>query len=124
MVAPSLKQCGPPEFSAMLPPSVQADWLDGSGAKKSPKGAAAREISRLTTPVWQRAVRSPGLTSRTRFIPAREITTPPSIGVAPPERPVPAPRAVNGTPAAAQARTTRATSAVERGSATAWGALR
>ena len=124
MAEPNLKQWGPPEFSAMLPPRVQADWLEGSGAKKRPCGAAAREISRLTTPVWQRAVRSSGAISRMRFIRVSETTTPPESGVAPPESPVPAPRAVKGTPAAAAARTTAAASPVVRGRATASGALR
>ena len=32
VVVPCLKQCGPPEFSATLPPMVQAFWLEGSGA--------------------------------------------------------------------------------------------
>ena len=36
VVTPYLRQCGPPEFSATLPPIVQAFWLDGSGAKKNP----------------------------------------------------------------------------------------
>ena len=31
-VTPYLRQCGPPAFSATLPPIVQAAWLDGSGA--------------------------------------------------------------------------------------------
>jgi hypothetical protein len=31
-VRPYFRQCTPPEFSAMLPPMVQAIWLDGSGA--------------------------------------------------------------------------------------------
>ncbi len=38
--------------------------------------------------------------------------------------PVPPPRAVTGTPAAAQARTTRATSSVSRGNTTAAGSTR
>ena len=32
VVTPYLRQCAPPEFMAMLPPIVQASWLDGSGA--------------------------------------------------------------------------------------------
>ena len=32
VVVPYLRQCTPPEFSAMLPPIEQAIWLDGSGA--------------------------------------------------------------------------------------------
>src|SRR2546422_703717 len=31
-VTPYFRQCGPPEFSATLPPSVHAVWLEGSGA--------------------------------------------------------------------------------------------
>src|SRR2546430_168166 len=31
-VTPYLRQCGPPAFSATLPPMVHAVWLDGSGA--------------------------------------------------------------------------------------------
>ena len=31
-VRPYFRQCTPPEFSATLPPIVQAIWLDGSGA--------------------------------------------------------------------------------------------
>ena len=41
-----------------------------------------------------------------RFIRASEITTPSATGSAPPERPVPAPRATNGTPCSWQSRTT------------------
>ena len=32
VVVPYFRVWGPPEFSATLPPSVQASWLDGSGA--------------------------------------------------------------------------------------------
>jgi hypothetical protein len=32
VVTPYLSVCGPPEFSATLPPIVHAGWLDGSGA--------------------------------------------------------------------------------------------
>ena len=32
VVSPYFRQCTPPEFSATLPPMVQAIWLDGSGA--------------------------------------------------------------------------------------------
>ena len=31
-VTPYLRQCGPPAFSATLPPIVHTVWLDGSGA--------------------------------------------------------------------------------------------
>ena len=55
---------------------------------------------------------------------ASEMTTPPAIGVAPPESPVPAPRATNGTPSRWHARTTACTCAVEDGSATSSGTAR
>jgi hypothetical protein len=32
VVSPYFRQCTPPEFSATLPPMVQAIWLEGSGA--------------------------------------------------------------------------------------------
>ena len=50
-----------------------------------------------------------------RFIRASEITMPSATGSAPPESPVPAPRATKGTPSRAQMRTTACTSAVEPG---------
>ena len=55
---------------------------------------------------------------------ASETTTPPAMGVAPPESPVPAPRATNGTRAAWHARTTACTSSVVPGSATSSGTAR
>jgi hypothetical protein len=36
VVTPYLRQWGPPAFSATLPPTVQAAWLDGSGTYCSP----------------------------------------------------------------------------------------
>ena len=32
LVTPYFRQCTPPEFSATLPPMLQATWLEGSGA--------------------------------------------------------------------------------------------
>ena len=54
----------------------------------------------------------------------RPMTTPSATGSAPPERPVPAPRATNGTSAPAQVRTTAATCSVVSGSTTAAGETR
>jgi hypothetical protein len=53
----------------------------------------------------------------------REVTTrtPSACGSAPPDRPVPEPRATNGTPASVQAVTTAATSAVVSASTTSPG---
>ncbi len=55
---------------------------------------------------------------------ASPITIPSAIGIAPPERPVPAPRATNGTPWSDAIATAAATSAVVRGSTTACGIAR
>ncbi len=52
------------------------------------------------------------------------IRTPPSTGVAPPERPVPAPRATTGTRASSSRRMQSAVSRVVRGSATSSGSAR
>ena len=49
------------------------------------------------------------------------ISTPSVRGSAPPDRPVPLPRATNGTPARAHSATTTATSAAEPGSTTSAG---
>ena len=56
----------------------------------------------------------------------RDITmsTPSTGASAPPDRPVPDPRATNGTPAAAHARTTPATCSAVSGSTTRPGMLR
>ena len=51
-------------------------------------------------------------------------TTPPGVGRAPPERPVPEPRGTSGTPAARATRTTSTTSSVEAGSTTRRGRIR
>ena len=50
-----------------------------------------------------------------------EMTTPPSIGSEPPDRPVPDPRATHGTSARWQAATTAATSSALSGSTAAAG---
>ena len=55
---------------------------------------------------------------------ASPITMPSATGTAPPERPVPAPRATNGTPCASQARTAATTCSVVAGSTTASGTAR
>ena len=51
-------------------------------------------------------------------------TIEPSLGRAPPESPVPAPRGTIGTPASRAARTTATTSSVEPGSTTRSGRVR
>ncbi len=55
---------------------------------------------------------------------ASERTIPSATGSAPPDNPVPAPRATKGTPSRAQMRTTPCTSAVDPGSTTSSGIAR
>ena len=46
VVVPYLSVCGPPEFSATLPPIVQAAWLDGIGRVEEPVAARRRARAR------------------------------------------------------------------------------
>ena len=55
-----------------------------------------------------------------RFIRAKLTNTPPRAGMAPPDRPVPAPRAVYGTPCALHSLMTADTSWALIGNTTAW----
>src|SRR5690606_3914416 len=120
-VTPYFRQCGPPAFSATFPPIVQAACELGSGAYVSPYGAAARLNRTFTTPGSTRARRFAASIDRIRSIRARDTTTAPSRASAPPDNPVPAPRATNGTPARSSTRSTAETSAVPRGRTTARG---
>ena len=79
---------------------------------------------RLVTPGSTTARRATGSTSRTRRIRDMTISTPSECGTAPPDRPVPLPRATNGTPCSAHARTTPATSSAVLGSTTRAGVVR
>ena len=117
VVTPYSRQCGPPELLATLPPTEHDCWLEGSGAKCSPRGATARDRSRLSTPGWTQASRCSASTSRMRFILVVTITTGgmSPAGVAPPASPVPEPRGTNGPPWSRQTRTAAATSAVVSG---------
>ena len=120
-VTPYFAQRSPPALVATLPPMVEILKLAGSGAYISPCTAAAALRSALMTPGSTTAVSSSGLRSRMRFIRSRLSTTQPSLACAPPETPVPAPRATSGTPRAAQARTVAWTSATDSARTTACG---
>jgi hypothetical protein len=73
----------------------------------TPGSTTTRWLGRSTSRIWRMRV--------------SEITIPSATGVAPPDRPDPAPRATQGTPARWQARTTAWTSSVDPGSTTADG---
>jgi hypothetical protein len=87
-------------------------------------GPAAFDTSRLVTPGSTTRRWLGRSTSSTRFIRFTEITMPSSTGSAPPDRPVPEPRATHGTSASWQARSTACTSGAEPGSTTARGVTR
>src|SRR5689334_11226827 len=95
-VTPYLTQHTPPAFVATLPPSVDHGELAGSGGYHNPCSATAARRSSLTTPGWTTANRSNGLISRISDIASKESTTQPSMAFAPPDSPVPAPRATTG----------------------------
>ncbi len=80
--------------------------------------------ARLVTPGSTMARRLSGSTSSTRRIREVTMSTPSLRGSAPPDSPVPEPRATNGTPAPAQARTTAAICSARSGSTTSAGAVR
>ena len=124
VVTPYLRQCGPPAFSATLPPIVHALWLDGSGAYCSPYGRAAAPSLALTTPGSTTASRLSPSTRRIRFSRVNTRSTAPGSASAPPESPVPAPRGTNGTPCTARSRTTAISSSREPGRTTRSGRRR
>jgi hypothetical protein len=93
----------------MLPPMVDQGELAGSGGYQSPCSAALARSSSLTTPAWTTASRSKGSIRRIWLSRSSAMITPPSMALAPPDSPVPAPRAVTGTPNLAQTRTAATT---------------
>src|SRR5947209_8042317 len=103
-----------------MAPIEQTTWLEGSGGKKC-EGPTALEIARFVTPGSQTTRWLARSMSRMRRRRLRTIRTPSCTGRAPPERPLPEPRATHGTPAAWQARTTAATSSAVPGSTAARG---
>src|SRR3954454_5113748 len=112
VVTPSDRQCGPPELLATLPPIEQLCWLLGSGAKCNPYFVTALVRSRFNTPGSTHASLLTGSTDSTRFILVVTIIIASSSGVAPPARPVPAPRATKGCSWRTAMRTAACTSAV------------
>ena len=87
-------------------------------------GAAASLMARFLTPHCTTAVRASRSMATMRLNLARLSVTPSGFGSAPPESPVPAPRATTGTPSRWQAQSTAATSASVSGRATTSGCSR
>ena len=120
MVTPYFTQHSPPALVAMLPPMLQISNDDGSGGYHRPCSAAAFFTSALNSPGWQTAVRVTGSTVMSRIF-SVDSTIPSSSAVAPPDRPLPAPRVTTGTRLAVAQRSTVCTSSVRRGRTTASG---
>src|SRR5690606_22985846 len=116
-----LTQQMPPALVETLPPIVDHGELAASGGYQAPCSRQAVRRSSLTTPGCTTASCSRGLIYRMEFIRSSAITTPLSKALAPPDRPVPAPRGTTGTPASAQTRTAAATCSVVVGRTTASG---
>ncbi len=110
MQVPHSTQSLPPAFSAMLPPMVQAQALVGSVAKTSPWWVACSIAASVMTPAsrsirWPSTVRPSSRTNgrvempRIRFsFSVFTITQSGVSGMAPPVRPVPAPRGMAWSP--------------------------
>ncbi len=95
-VTPYFAHRRPPALVAMLPPMVEMALLAGSGEYQRPSGASRALRSSLRTPGSTTASSSASLTSRIRSMPRTDSTISPAVAVAPPARPVPAPRVTTG----------------------------
>src|SRR3954451_11460101 len=111
-VTPYFTQHTPPAFVATLPPMVDHGELAGSGGYHKPCAAAAAHRSSLTTPGCTTANRSSGSIRTMSAIASSDSTTHPSVAFAPPESPVPAPRATTDTPCCRHTSTALRTSSV------------
>ena len=108
-VKPYFRQWAPPAFSATLPPIEQTSCEDGSGAYASPCGVASRVTHRLMTPGSTTIRALSASTGSMRRSRDSTSSTPSAEGRAPPDSPVPEPRATKGTPASAHSRTVSTT---------------
>ena len=122
-VTPYFAQRRPPAFVAMLPPIVEMARLAGSGANQRPRGASASLRSPLSTPGSTTASSSASETSRMRFIRETSSTIAPGLAIAPPARPVPAPRGTTGVCVSWARRSTACTSSTDAACTTASGRL-
>src|SRR5439155_25669678 len=109
-VIPYFRQWAPPEFNATFPPIMQMDWLEGSGEKCNPCGAAAVVTCVFTTPGSTTAIRKAGSSFKIRFRRFNAMTIPPATGKDPPDKLVPLPRATNGNRSCLQNTTSATTS--------------
>ena len=99
---------------------LQISYDDGSGGYQSPYSATAFFTSALSSPGCATAVRVTGSTVISRIF-SVDSTIPPSTAVAPPDRPVPAPRGTTAIRLSEAQRNTVCTSSVRVGRTTANG---
>ena len=124
-VSPYFRQWSPPAFSATFPPMLHAICEDGSrGVVEPERERHVRKSRGCAPPGWTRATRLTVSTSRIRLSFARLSSTPSASGSAPPDRPVPAPRATTGTSRPAQVRITSCTCSTVSGSTATRGTCR
>ena len=112
----------PPALVAMLPPT----WLEPLEAKStgqvSPCSAQCWCTASVTAPACTRTVAPSRSTGSMRRIRASESTSSPFAATAPAASPVRPPEGTTATPCSSQSASSRATSSVVRGKATAEGA--
>src|ERR1700721_845203 len=99
---------------------LQISYDGGAGGYQRPYPATAFLTSALSRPGWHTAVGVTGSTVMSRIF-SVDNTIPPASAVAPPDRPLPAPRGTTGTRWAVAQRSTVWTSSVQRGRTTASG---
>ena len=104
---------------AAMPP-IEA-FAPGSTGNISPVARSSVLSASRVTPGWTTASMSSARTSSTRSMRIRSITSPPWIASACPSSEVPAPQPITGTPLSLHTFSTRETSAVFSGKATASG---
>src|SRR3954454_483618 len=117
---PYFTQHRPPALVATFPPIEQISNDDGSGGYPSPSWAAAALTSLLKAPGSTTATWHPVSISMS-VIRSRLSTSPPSTALAPPDRPLPAPRGTTGTPCAVPQRRAVCTGAASSAGTTAIG---
>ena len=106
----------------IIPPKVARFWVEGSGPKRRPNGAAAFCSSDMTTPGCTRATRASGSMPKMAFMcreKSRTIPSPMEL----PAHDVPPPRPVIGTPNSRAAASAAATSSASLGKATTRGGI-
>ncbi len=110
----------PPALVLTLPPRL-ALYSPGKTGYTRPSGASAASSWSSCTPGSTTATKFSVSISTMAAMRSNDTTMPSATGMQAPDMPVPAPRAVTGTPLSSARRSTAATSSVVAGSTTAIG---